>query len=232
MTALTNPNPASIDLAAFGRRYDDRAPLLFAASAAVLIHALAMLIPLPDADQPQFPPPRREPPGIVIVSPQPPERPPQTVEPPPLKERRKIPVPLPDPDEPELVDEPDFFEEPIEIADIEDELSLGEIEPPEFPALVDEDRADLTLPVAIHQPKPEFPEMARIVGRSGRVILRAVVDDAGQVTDIEVVFAPTPDLGFSAEAIKALSRWRYTPGELYGRTVSVRMTVSVEFTLH
>jgi len=45
-------------------------------------------------------------------------------------------------------------------------------------------------------------------------------------------FSRTRDLGYSAEAVRTVSRWRYEPGELRGRPVSVRLTVSVEVNLY
>jgi TonB family protein len=62
--------------------------------------------------------------------------------------------------------------------------------------------------------------------------LSAVVDAEGHVRDIEVIFVPDPDLGFGQAAIEAVREWRYQPGELRGRAISVRLTVVVDFTLY
>ena len=59
-----------------------------------------------------------------------------------------------------------------------------------------------------------------------------MVDSGGNVTEIEVVFAPDPDLGYSDAAIEAVRQWRYQPGELRGRAVAVRLTVVVDFDLY
>ena len=90
----------------------------------------------------------------------------------------------------------------------------------------------LVLPVPVYRPDPEFPDLARQIRKSGRVILHAVVDEAGNVGEIEVIYAPDPDFGYSEEAIRAVRNWRYQPGQLGGRAVPVRLTVRVDFELH
>ena len=233
MTALGGPKPAPLDPSAFGRQHDDRAPLLFAAGAAVVIHFLAILIPLPDTPQPVTPH-SSEPPLILRTILRPPDLPKRPVRSRPAPENPIIPVPLPEPPEQTLVLEPEaWVEEPGEIAETSIEFPLGQIEPPP-PAMgyVEQAEPGLVLPVGIYKPEPEFPELARQIRRPGRVILRAVVDPAGKIKDIEVIFAPDPDLGFSAAAVKAVARWCYKPGELRGRAVSVRLTVVVDFNLY
>jgi len=56
-----------------------------------------------------------------------------------------------------------------------------------------------------------------------------VIDERGQVVDLEIVSAPRPDLGFADAAIEAVSRWRYRPGTIASRPVPVSMIVVVDF---
>jgi len=234
MTALAGPKPTPLDPSAFGRKHDDRAPLVFAAGAAVLIHFLAILIPLPETPLPYIPPPPVDPPGIIAPILQPPDLPEPPVPAQPSSEPPRIPLPLPDlPEQMPVVEPEPWVEEPVEIVAGLIDLSLGPIVPPE-PALdyVESGEPGLVLPVGIYRPQPEFPELARSIRRPGRVVLRAVVDPGGNVKNIEVVFAPDPDLGYSEAAVEAVARWRYKPGELRGRKVSVRLTVVVDFNLY
>ncbi len=233
MTALAGPKPTPLDPSAFGRQHDDRAPLLFAAGVAVLIHFLALLIPLPKTPLPDIPPPDNKPPLNLQPFLRPPDLPPLPVRSRP-PEVRVIPLPLPEPPEQTPVLEPEAgIDEPVEIADVSIDLPLASIEsPPPTRPYVEPGEPGLVLPVGIHKPQPEFPELARKIRQSGRVVLRAVVDPGGNIKDIEVVFAPDPDLGFSEAAVRAVAQWRYKPGELRGRTVSVRLTVVVEFNLY
>ena len=64
------------------------------------------------------------------------------------------------------------------------------------------------------------------------MVLDVVVDESGYVVETEVLRAPRPEVGLSAEAIRAVSLWTYEPGTLGGRPVSVRMKVIVEFSLN
>ena len=234
MTALAGPKPTPLDPSVFGRQHDDRAALLFAAGAAVVIHFLAILIPLPETPAPDIQPSPVTPVQINALVLRPPDLPQPPVQAQPAPEPPRIPVPIPDAPEQMLVVEPEaWVDEPLEITDVLTDLPLGLIEPPP-PTLdyVEPGESGLVLPVGIHKPQPEFPELARQMRRPGRVVLRAVVDPGGNVKDIEVVFAPDPDLGYSEAAVRAVAQWRYKPGELRGRTVSVRLTVVVEFNLY
>ena len=240
MTALARPEPAPLDPSAFGRRHEDRTVLLFASGAAALLHFLAILIPLPDKTSPAIAPPPVEPPRhfrLMLRPPEPPE-PPEPQQEPPLEqvapEQRRIPVPLPDPPEQMPVHEPEpVFVEAVDAPVVPLEMPLGKIVPPApAPEFVEPGEPGLALPVANYRPDPFYPDLARQLRQPGRVVLRAVVDAGGNVKDIEVIFAPDPDLGFSAAAIEAVREWRYQPGELRGRAVSVRLTVVVDFNLY
>jgi protein TonB len=60
------------------------------------------------------------------------------------------------------------------------------------------------------------------------VILEAIIDETGAVTNLRVLRSiPLLD----AAAKEAVSRWRYSPTTLNGVNVPVIMTVTVTFTL-
>ena len=227
------PAPVPLHHEAFGRPHDDRAPLFVAGSVAVLLHVLVFFIPLPKAPQPDLLPEPPGPPPIRIWTPPPPDvrKPPTKTDVEPVVYLEPIPVPPMDDLLP--IAEPDYVEtaEPAEILPMD--LPLELIPPPPIPddGIVDANARGLMLPVPIDRPEPDFPEVARLARRSGRVVLRAVIDREGRVGDIEILSAPRPDLGFTDKAIEALSAWRYRPGEVNGRVVAVRMTVVVEFNL-
>lgn len=236
MTALARPEPAPLDTSAFGRVRDDRLPLLVAGGGAIVLHFLAAFIPLPDKAQPE---PKRvfEPPRLQRYVPPAPELPDPPAPKPPAANAPLLPVPMADiPDHLMVVDRIDAAQEPVEFIDDFDVPSLlGEIDAPPAPAppaFYDAEHEGLVLPVPIYRPDPEFPDLARQIRKSGRVIFRAVVDASGNVGEIEVVFAPDPDFGYTEEAIRAVRKWRYQPGQLGGRAVPVRLTVRVDFELH
>jgi periplasmic protein TonB len=89
--------------------------------------------------------------------------------------------------------------------------------------------ADLPVtPRKIADARPVYPEIARAAKKEGTVILEAVLDPTGRVTQVRVIQSvPLLDQA----AIDAVQRWRYTPSLLGGHPVSVLMTITVRFTL-
>ena len=104
------------------------------------------------------------------------------------------------------------------------------VQPPEPPRPAGPVRvADLPVtPRKIGDMRPAYPEIARAARIEGTVILEAVLDTAGRVTQLRVIqSAPM----FDQAALEAVRQWRYTPSLYGGRPVSVLMTITVRFTL-
>jgi protein TonB len=73
-----------------------------------------------------------------------------------------------------------------------------------------------------------YPDLARSARVDGTVILEAVVDTNGSVTQLRVVRSvPLLDQA----ALDAVRQWRYAPSVYGGRPVSVLLTITVRFTL-
>lgn len=84
------------------------------------------------------------------------------------------------------------------------------------------------LPRKIVDAHPAYPEVARQARVEGTVILEAVIDTSGRVTQLRVLRSvPLLDQA----ALEAVRQWRYTPSSYGGRPVSVLMTITVRFTL-
>jgi protein TonB len=89
--------------------------------------------------------------------------------------------------------------------------------------------ADLPVsPRRIGDTRPVYPEIARSAHVEGTVILEAVLDTAGRVTQLRVIKS-VPML--DQAALDAVRQWRYTPSLYGGHAVSVLMTITVRFTL-
>jgi TonB family protein len=103
----------------------------------------------------------------------------------------------------------------------------------EDPSLVPENHPGLERPRIIPSTRsmPDYPAMARRAQVMGTVELRIVIDEHGEVGQIEVVKSPDQRYGFDVAAIEAVKHWRYLPGRLGGRPVAVEAFVLVEFTL-
>lgn len=89
--------------------------------------------------------------------------------------------------------------------------------------------ADLPVsPRKIADARPVYPEIARAARREGTVILEAVLDTNGRVTQLRVIKSePLLDQA----ALDAVRQWRYTPSLYGGHPVSVLMTITVRFSL-
>jgi periplasmic protein TonB len=87
------------------------------------------------------------------------------------------------------------------------------------------------LPVAprkIVDARPVYPEFARMARKEGTVVMEAVLDPTGRVTQLRVIQSvPLLDQA----AMDAVRQWRYTPSTLGGHPVSVLMSITIRFTL-
>lgn len=228
MTALTAPHDP---VPAVRADRTDRALLGAAVGIAIVVHGLALLLPLPDRAATPPVVGRPDPPTwIRLPPPRPPE--PPAIQAAPTADPRH-PVPLPPEAQPDI--EP-LVEPAVEpIAAVDPDFVQPYVQPtappaPPAPAVYPEETEGLVRPQPFgERTRPVYPEIARRAGVGGQVVLRAVIDERGQVVDLEIVSAPRPDLGFADAAIEAVSRWRYRPGTIASRPVPVSMIVVVDF---
>jgi protein TonB len=81
-------------------------------------------------------------------------------------------------------------------------------------------------PRMIKRVAPDYPPLARQAHLSGEVVIDTVLDEQGNVTDMQVVSGPP--LLYQA-ALTALSQWKYEPTYLNELPIAVRMIVTVRF---
>ena len=87
---------------------------------------------------------------------------------------------------------------------------------------------DIRPPEKVRHVAPEYPAIARSAGKSGIVILEAVIAEDGTVRDVSVLRSePLLD----EAAVRAVRQWRFTPTLLNGQPIAVIMTVTVAFNL-
>ena len=79
------------------------------------------------------------------------------------------------------------------------------------------------------QDSTRYPEAAKAAGAEGRVFVRFVVDEEGNVTESEVVKGAHEAL--DAEAVRVVQTLRFEPGEQRGEPVKVAMTMPFTFKL-
>lgn len=88
---------------------------------------------------------------------------------------------------------------------------------------------DVHAPALVKRVEPQYPSFAAAAQLEGLVILEAVVDDEGRVTDVTVLRAAHPLL--DREAVAAVKQWRYSPLKLNGKAHPFVLSVSLSFSL-
>ena len=83
-------------------------------------------------------------------------------------------------------------------------------------------------PALVYSVDPVYPRAASAMGLEGTVILEALVDEEGRVTDVRVLRSNGV---FDRAALDAVHQWRYSPVLLNGRPERFVLTVVVSFRL-
>jgi protein TonB len=81
----------------------------------------------------------------------------------------------------------------------------------------------------VHRVQPEYPGLAKNIGLSGTVILRARIGTDGVVRDLQLV---SGNALLAHAALAAVQQWRYQPTTLNGQPVEVETQVTVNFVLN
>jgi len=148
----------------------------------------------------------------------------------PKPKTRKIPVPDPTPDDPEPIRLEEEIDFEVDLPE-SDELFFGIPEgPPAIgPSGVLEVGGDVQAPVKVYAPQPIYTEEARAARVQGVVILRAIIDDGGQVVDVQVIKGLP--LGMSEQTVDTVKTWRFDPATRNGQPVPVYFNFTVNFSL-
>jgi len=85
-------------------------------------------------------------------------------------------------------------------------------------------------PQPLIQLKPLYPARARMRRIEGSVMVEFTVSETGDTKDIKIISAHPPKI-FNRSAIRAIERWRFSPAELGGKTVKVRIRQNIRFEL-
>ncbi|PYQ51542.1 MAG: hypothetical protein DMF59_07485 [Acidobacteria bacterium] len=89
---------------------------------------------------------------------------------------------------------------------------------------------DVTAPTVIMpRAEPQYTELARKARIEGVVIIEAIIDRNGYVTDARTL-KPLP-LGLDQSALDAVRKWKFRPGTLNGQPVPVIYNLTVIFRL-
>jgi protein TonB len=80
----------------------------------------------------------------------------------------------------------------------------------------------------LNQPQPAYPALAIQARIQGTVVLHAIINRQGEVSELQVI-SGHPLL--VQAALEAVRRWRYQPTQLNGDPVEVDTTITVSFVL-
>jgi protein TonB len=88
---------------------------------------------------------------------------------------------------------------------------------------------DVKPPITISRVDPEYTEVARKARIEGIVVLEAVIDRDGNVTNARILKGLP--MGLAENALNAVLRWKFKPGTLNGQPVPVYYNLTVTFRL-
>ncbi|MGC8938332.1 MAG: TonB family protein [Thermodesulfovibrio sp.] len=84
-------------------------------------------------------------------------------------------------------------------------------------------------PKFIHRAIPVYPQIARRLGKEGRVILRLTLNEKGELINIEVIQGAP--YGFTESAVEAVKKSKFSPATKNGKPVPCRAILPVRFVL-
>jgi periplasmic protein TonB len=89
----------------------------------------------------------------------------------------------------------------------------------------------VTLPVVVHEVKPDYTAEAKAARIQGTVLLATVVLADGNVGDVTVARSLDTTYGLDQQAVNAAKQWTFKPGTKDGKPVAVRVNIELKFTL-
>ena len=97
---------------------------------------------------------------------------------------------------------------------------------PEGPIMVG---GDVKAPEKVSAPNPQYTEIARKARIQGVVIVQAIIDKEGNVTNVKVLKGLP--MGLEEAAVEAIKSWKFKPATLNGKPVTVYYNLTVNFKL-
>lgn len=85
-------------------------------------------------------------------------------------------------------------------------------------------------PRVLKKVEPEYPRLAKMTGVEGVVVLLILIDESGNIEEIEVVKS-LGNTGCDEAAVKAVEQWHFAPAMRQGQPIAARVTLPVLFNL-
>jgi len=158
---------------------------------------------------------------------------PQSREAIPERKAKKIPMPDPTPEDPEPIVQDELEVPELDLpVDVDVVFGIPEAPPAPFggPGVL-RLGGDIMAPVQMTElcPRPRYTEEARKARIQGVVLLEAVVDALGNVTQVRVLKGLP--MGLTESALETVGGWKYRPATRDGVPVAVYLNVVINFTL-
>lgn len=206
---------------------DDKKNMRIAIGVAIALHIVFFLIRVPEmiAQQQEAKKPKVYVVQQVRFKPPPPKQQKDI----PKARAKKVPIPDPTPDEPEPIRLPEEIDTEIEIPDTDIIFGIPEGPPPAEPEGPIRVGGDVQPPVKISAPSPQYTEIARKARIQGVVIVEAIIDKTGAVTNVKILKGLP--MGLDTAAADAVAKWKFKPATLNGKPVAVIYNLTVNFRL-
>ena len=206
---------------------EDRRRLRGAFALAIVFHLIFFAVKLPEiiAETPE--PEKKKVYVVQQVRFKPP--PPKQQQEIPKPKAKKVPIPDPTPDEPEPIRLEEEIEPDLEMPDSDILFGIPEAPPPMEPTGPIRVGGDVKPPAKIVYPSPQYTEIARKARIQGVVIVEAIIDKKGDVTNVKILKGLP--MGLDLAAVDAIKRWKFKPATLNGKPVAVIYNLTVNFQL-
>lgn len=225
----SEPDYASGDFSTFADEdAEDRKIRKFAIVGAVILHLLFLIIQLPEIMEAQDTE-KQKAKVFVIKQVQFKPPPPQQKQELPKPRAKKVPIPDPTPDEPEPIRDVEDIEPDVDLPDTDVIFGVPEGPPPTEPTGPILVGGDVKPPEKIYAPQPQYTEIARKARIQGVVIVQAIIDKGGMVTNVKVLKGLP--MGLEQAAAEAVKKWKFKPATLNGKPVSVYYNLTINYRL-
>ena len=206
---------------------DDKKNMRIAIGVAIALHIVFFLIRVPEMIAQQQEAKKAKVYVVQQVRFKPP--PPKQQKDIPKARSKKVPIPDPTPDEPEPIRLPEEIDTEIQIPDTDIIFGIPEGPPPAEPEGPIRVGGDVQPPVKVSAPSPQYTEIARKARIQGVVIVEAIIDKSGNVTNVKVLKGLP--MGLDSAAADAVTKWKFKPATLNGKPVAVIYNLTVNFRL-